>query len=1099
MISEGIRSLLRRLGSPLLFFSWAALLAATAPALRAQVDTGVILGDVTDTSGARIPGAEITITNLETNGVYMTESDATGHYRSRPLQVGQYSVSAEVTGFKRAIQTGILLRIRQEAVIDLILEVGTVSEEVTVTADAPLLQATEASRGEVIDNQKIVDLPLNGRNYLQLGLLTAGTNTPPPGARFGGFSASGMRVSHNNYLLDGMDNNSNQHAGQSRTGEVIRPSVDAIQEFKVQTSNFSAEFGRNVGAVVNASIKSGSNDFHGGLFEFLRNEKLDARNFFDDPTIPVPPLKRNQFGGLIGGPVIKNRTFFFFDYQGTIERRSGTAQVTIPTPSEVVGDFSNSIYNNAPAQIFDPDTYDAATGMRDPFPNNIIPQSRIDPVGSNVAALYPTPNRSGAINNFFSNPLTHEDTHQFDVRVDHTIGAKDTVYGRYSQQSYKELNPQNLPGRAFTGGVKHVNDGYSGVFTHTHVFSPSLIHTFKAGYNRLYTLRTLPVDGDINQELGIQGTAPIDGMASFSITGFQNLGFANTPQDADSQTRQLTSDLSWTGGRHSIKTGANLNWIQAPHLQAFQSKGVFTFDGGFSRQSSNNKFGVPFADVLIGYPTQTQISTVAQGNQRRRLYAMYVQDDWRASDKLTVNLGLRWEYVGPWFEKYNHYANFDYDTDPSNPQLVLASDGGIKQRSTLNPDYNNFAPRVGLAYKLTGKTVIRTGFGIYYGGVTHIGDRYLHASPPFYFNSPISTDRITPSVILRTGVPAGATTSNVSNLQTITQVRNNPTPYSQQWNFTIQQQVSRDLMVEIAYAGTKGTRLTQRYDGNAPLPGPGNINSRRPYTSVDVPGLGVVTPLSDNFRREFSANSSFHSLQAKVEKRLSAGLSFLATYQFSKTMSDARGGADAGGTAPVGVQNPYDLQAERSLADEHFPHRFVSSLNYDLPFGRGRSMMANAHPVVDAILGGWAVGGIVTLVSGQRVNLGVQGNPANTGGRNPNRPNVVPGQELMLSDSERSLQRWFNTNAVVKNDPFTFGNAARNILQAPGTTNFDLAIYKLFRFQETMRVQFRAEFFNASNTPKFSPPGSTVGTGQLGVINSAAPGRILQFGLKFNF
>jgi outer membrane receptor protein involved in Fe transport len=1070
-----------------------------APWARAQVDTGIILGDISDTSGARVPGAEVVITNTDTNVSYTTISDATGHYRSRPLQVGHYAVSASTDGFKTATQTGISLRIRQEAVVDLTLEIGTIAEEVTVTADVQLLQTTEASRGEVIDNQKIVDLPLNGRNYLQLGLLTAGTNTPPPGARFGGFSASGMRVSHNNYLLDGMDNNSNQHAGQSRTGEVIRPSIDAIQEFKVQTSNFSAEFGRNVGAVVNASIKSGSNQFHGGLFEFIRNEKLDAKNFFDDPDAPVPPLKRNQFGGLLGGPIVRNRTFFFADYQGTIERRSGTAQSTIPTVAEADGDFSNAIFNNQPVRLFDPDTYDPATDTRDAFPNNIIPQSRIDEVGRKVADLYPAPNRPGFINNFFSNPLTREDTHQFDVRVDHTISAKDTVYGRYSQQRYEELEPQRLPGRAFTGGVRHINEGYSGVFTHTHIFAPNLIHTLKAGYNRLWTTRTLPIDGDINQDLGLAGTAPIDGMASFTFSGFQNVGFANTPQLADSQTRQLTSDLAWTAGRHTVKAGANLNWLQTPHTQAFQSKGVFTFDGGFSRQTSNNQFGNPFADLLIGYPTRTQISTTAYGNQRRRLYAFYMQDDWRVNDRLTFNIGLRWEYVGPWFEKYNHYANFDYDTDPNNPQLVLATDGGIAERSTLFPDYNNWAPRVGLAYKLNGKTVIRTGYGVYYGGVTHIGDRYLHASPPFYFNSPISTDRITPSVILEQGVPAGSTTSNVSNLQTITQVRNNPTPYSQQWNFTIQQELQRNLMFEVGYAGTKGTRLTQRYDGNAPLPGPGNINNRRPYTQIDVPGLGIVTPLSDNFRREFSANSSFHSLQGKLEKRLSAGLSFLATYQFSKTISDARGGADAGGTAPVGVQNPYDLRAEKSLADEHFPHRFVSSVNYDLPFGRGRAMMANAHPAVNAVFGGWAVGGIVTLVSGRRVNLGVQGNPANTGGRNPNRPNVVPGQEIALDESVRTLERWFNTDAFVKNAPFTFGNAARNLVTGPGTTNFDLAAFKAFNPTEAMRIQFRAELFNAFNTPNFGAPGSSVGTGQLGVISGAAPGRIIQFGLKLNF
>lgn len=1084
--------------TPLSALLLAAALLLLSPAF-AQVEQGVISGTVSDSSGARVAGARVVITNLETNVVSHTETGVSGHYRSIPLRGGRYSVAAEATGFKRAVRSGITLEIQQEAVVNLVLEVGAVTEEVTVTADVPLLQTTEASRGEVIDNRKIVDLPLNGRNYLQLGLLTAGTNVPPPGARFGGFSASGMRVSHNNYLLDGMDNNSNQHAGQSRTGEVIRPSIDAIQEFKVQTSNYSAEFGRNVGAVVNATIKSGSNEFHGGLFEFLRNEKFDAKNFFDDPDDPVPPLKRNQFGGFIGGPILHNRTFFFFDYQGTYERRSGTAQTTIPTPAEAKGDFSNSIYNRRPASIFDPDTYNAVTNARQPFPNNVIPASRIDKAGGNIAALYPTPNRSGPINNYFTNPLTKETTNQFDVRIDHNFGANDFVYGRYSHQNYEELNPQTLPGAAYTGGVKHDNWGRSFVISHTHIFSPTLFQNLKVGYNRLDTLRSLPISGDLNPGLGIDGTAAIDGMAQFNITGFQNLGFSNTPQHGDSQTRQLTYDLSWLKNRHSIKAGANLNWVQAPHTQAFQSKGVFHFDGKFSRQTSNNSGGNPFADVLLGYPFRTEISSVAYGAQRRRLDAFYVQDDYRVNDRLTLNLGLRWEYIGPWFEKYNHYANFDLDSRSGTPQLLLATDGSIQDRSTLSPDYNNFAPRIGIALRVTDRTVVRSGYGIYYGGVTHIGDRYLHCSPPFFFNSPISTDGIHPVVILEQGVPPGATTSNVSNLQTISQDRRNRNPYAQNWNFTIERQMTRDLSMELAYAGTKGTRLIQRFDGNAPPPGPGNINLRRPYTFVDVPGLGIVTPLSDTFRREFSGNSTFHSFQFKTEKRFSSGLSFLTSYMWSKTISDSRGGADAGGTAPVGVQNPYNLRAEKSLADEHFAHRFVGSVNYDLPWGRGRMFLRDMPAALDAVIGGWAIGGITTMHTGRRVNIGVRGNPANTGSRNPNRPNVVPGEEIQLDDGVRSLQRWFNTEAFVANAPFTFGNAARNLVEGPGRVNFDLAAYKGFAIRENMRLQFRGEFFNAMNTPAFGAPGSNLGTGQFGVISGAGAGRIIQLGAKLYF
>jgi hypothetical protein len=544
-------------------------------------------------------------------------------------------------------------------------------------------------------------------------------------------------------------------------------------------------------------------------------------------------------------------------------------------------------------------------------------------------------------------------------------------------------------------------------------------------------------------------------------------------------------------GRHTIKTGVNLMFIQSPHEQAFQSNGVFTFNGNFTRQSSNNTFGNAYADFLLGIPFNSQLSTVAHGNQRRRIHAGYVQDDIRVTQNLTVNLGVRYEYIGPWFEKYNHYANFDIDSSWDNPQLLLAKDGSIADRSTLRPDYNNFAPRVGFAYRLTDRTVIRSGYGMYYGGVDHIGDRYLHAGPPFFFQSGFNTDSITPVIVLRDGFPEGATSSRVTNLQTISQDRTNLSPYSQQWNFTVQRELVQDLSMEVGYVGTKGNRLIQRFDSNAPLPGPGNINARRPVTSLAVPGLDyLVTPLADTFRREFSANSNYHAMQVKVEKRMSGGLNLLASYVWSKTISDARGGADAGGTSAVGVQDRTNLKAEKALADEHFPHRFVMSSNYDVPWGRGRKLLSDMPRWADFIIGQWAVGGILTFSSGRRVNVDVQGDPPNVGGGAFPRPNMVYGQNPILSADKRSLSRWFNTDAFERQPNFTFGNAPRNAVQAPGLKNLDLAIYKMFPVSETKVFQLRGEFFNATNTPFFGAPG---------VINSAADARIVQIGLKFNF
>lgn len=1079
-------------------------LLAAAPSLWAQVETGILLGAVSDPSGARVTNATVTMANLSTNVTHVARSGADGSFRSIPLRSGVYSVTVEAPGFKKLVRSGVTLQIQDEVRLDLVLEVGAAAEQITVTADAALLQTTEASRGQVIENKKIVDLPLNGRDYLQLALLTAGTNVPPPGSRFQGFSSGGFRVSHNNYLLDGMDNNSNQHAAQGRTPQVISPSIDAVQEFKVQTTNYSAEFGRNVGGVVNVVIKSGSNEFHGGLFEFVRNEAFNARNFFQSPGTNIPVFRRNQFGGFFGGPIVKNKTFFFVDYEGTKEYTADTAQSTVATAAERRGDFSGSFFNNQPTQIFDPATYNTTTRARLPFAGNIIPSARIDPVAAKVASYSPDPNRGGIINNYFSNPRSNANTHKGDVRIDHTFGPNDTIYGRYSRQDYLLTPESNLPAPAFGGGdpALNRNEPQSFVVSHGHIFTPNLFNTLKVSWNRLLTNRSSPLDRNLNPEIGLKGAnTELSGFALFSINGYAPLGPpANNPQFSDSQTRQITNDMLWTHGRHTLKFGGNFMFIQSPHLQAFQSNGTFTFNGNFSRQSSNNTLGNSFADFLLGIPFNSQLSSVAQGNQRRRIHAGYLQDDFKVSERLTLNMGLRYEYIGPWFEKYNRYSNFDIDANRARPQLRLATDGGIAERSTVRPDYLNFAPRFGFAYRFGANTVIRSGYGIYYGGVDHIGDRFLHCSAPFFFQSGFNTDSINPTILLRNGFPEGATSSAVSNLQTISQDRTNRSPYSQQWNFTIQRELGKNVALEVGYAGTKGNRLLQRYDSNAPEPGAGNINARRPVTTLEVPGLSYIIPsLADTFRREFSANSNYHALQIKVEKRMSSGLSLLSSYVWSKTISDARGGADSGGTAPNAVQDKNNFQAEKSLADEHFPHRFVMSANYDVPFGRGRAFGAGMPRWADLIIGQWAVGGILTFNSGRRVNIGVQGDPPNVGGGASPRPNLVAGQLVDLPSDERTLARWFNTAAFVRQPNFTFGNAGRNLASAPGLRNLDLAMYKVFRFDESRYLQLRGEFFNASNTPFFGAPGNTLGLAGFGLINSAADARIVQIAAKFYF
>ncbi|MCL5744017.1 MAG: carboxypeptidase-like regulatory domain-containing protein [Acidobacteria bacterium] len=582
-----------------------------APTLFAQVEAARIIGTVKDQTGAIIPQAAITVTNVDTNISVNVTTNATGAYEATPLRIGNYRVTAECPGFKRVVRDGIVLQIQQTAVVDLTLPVGEVTQDVMVTAAAPLLTANEAAQGQVIDNQKVVELPLNGRDYLQLALLSAGTNESAPGGRTGGFSGSGMRSTQNNYLLDGVDNNNAQIAYQGRQGEAVKPNVDAIQEFKVMTNSFSAEYGRATGAIVNVSLKSGTNQLHGTAFEFLRNDKLDAKNFFDLPNEPRPPYKRNQYGFSLGGPIIKNKTFFFTDYEASRIHESRTVNNNVPTPQMVSGDFSQLLPST---KIYDPATYDAATGNRTPFPGNIIPKTRMDPIGAKLAGFYPQPNKPGLVHNFLYNPPNVTDRDHYDVKIDHMISAKDSIYGRYSYQQDLEPKSPSLPGPAWGSG-QNTSD-----FTHTghnimmgwnHVFTPTLILSAKAAWNRLLTDREPPDNRFYNRELGLTGVnTSIPGMAQFTTAGYTNLGLGNnTPNLADSQNRQLVADLTWIHGRHTLKTGINFSWMQAYLFNPQDAIGVFAFDGSYSRNTKTLKEGNSIADLLLGNPYQARTST----------------------------------------------------------------------------------------------------------------------------------------------------------------------------------------------------------------------------------------------------------------------------------------------------------------------------------------------------------------------------------------------------------------------------------------------------------------------------------------------------------
>ena len=1075
--------------------------ALCAFAAMAQIETALIQGTVSDSSGAVIPGATVRFVQVATNQTRETQTDARGFFRSVPLRIGEYRVEVESEGFKTAVRSGIILELEQTAVLDIALEVGSITEVIDVTADAPLLETTQATQGQVIDNQKIVDMPLNGRDYIQLALLSAGA-VRPIGGRFGGFSAGGQRTTQNNYTLDGIDNNNLQIAAQGRRAEVVKPSVDAVQEFKISTNSYSAESGRALGGTVNVSIKSGSNDLHGTVFEFLRNEKLDAKNFFDPPDQPRAPFKRNQFGFSVGGPIVKNKTFFFGDYEGTRIRESATFVDTIPTQAQLAGDFSG-----VPQTIYDPDTFDAASGARDAFANNIIPSSRLDPVSVNASAFYPAPNAPGLTQNWRANAPDQEDQDKWDVRVDHVFSSSDNVFYRYSQQDSDVPTPLRFPSGQDGNGTGFTHRGQNMGATWSHIFTPSLITNVKVGWNRIYTDRQAVADRNLNGELGLTGVnQSLRGSALFSIAGMRNIGTSNfTPNLIDSQNRQMNIDTSWTKGNHTVKFGYSLQFLQSYLTNPQQELGQFVFNGNFTRQSApgGDRGGRPAADFLLGIPFRTDISNSVYMNLRSTWQHLYVQDEWRATSKLTLNLGLRYEFSPPWLERDDGIANFDIDTDPANPRFLVAGgsfDDGRFSRALIRTDTNNFGPRIGFAYRALENTVVRGGYGYFYANLEGTGGgQFLETNPPFHIKSQISTDSITPAVLLRSGVPAGVVTPENAVSLRFSSFEVEPTwPNSQQWNLNVQHSLAQDLVWEFGYYGAKSNHLVNRIDGNWALPGPGNINARRRYTEAIFPGTDtVVGPLAAMNRHEFNGNSLFHSFQTRLERRFRNGFTLLGSYIFSRTIGDVPGFSGSGNAPNSAIQNPLDRKAERGLDGQHRKHSFVTSYVYELPFGRGRRYGSNANAVADAVLGGWSVAGIHSIASGRPFGLSVRGNPANTG--NLNRPNVVPGVDPQLPSDQRDPERWFNTDAFVPNDEFTFGNAGRNVVLGPGLFNWDFAVYKRFRVTESKYFQFRFEAFNFTNTPNFGFPNSEVGNNNFGRITGAGRPRNLQFGLKFIF
>ena len=1080
-----------------------AMVVCAGTSLWAQSVRGTILGTITDPSGAVVHKAKVTVREVATGLTRSELTSETGEYSIPQLPVGIYDLTVEEPSFKKTERAGIELRVDDRLRIDVALTLGNVAETVQVEAAAPVVSTDSATLGNVVDNKKVTELPLNGRNFLQLNLLVPGATQGVKGSQNqtqgGSITVNGAREQSNNFLLDGMDNNDlaiNQYA--------VAISTEAILEFKVQASTYSAEFGRSPGAQINIATKAGSNQIHGVLYEYLRNNDLDAKNFFDRPG-PMPGYKRNQYGASVGGPIKKNKTFYFGNFEGARVRQGITKVATEPTAAMKNGDFSA-----LPTIIYDPSSLHTANGVlvRSPFAGNIIPAGQISPVGQNVVNLYPTPNGPGtssANGLFTSSPTKTDDFDQFTVRVDHHLDDRNSLFGRYSYSKENRFDTfdsfcasaNNVPGF----GCNTLNGGQQALADYIALLGPNKVNEARVSFTRVRGgIFQQNLGNDVSTKLGIAGTSrsSLDfGVPIVTATGYDRLGEAtNLPQDRHDNTYEWADSLSWTKGRNAFKFGAEIRHFQENFLFDSSARGTLNFTPFFTAQVSATASGVvnavggtgnAIADLLLGFPNTASVSRSFAGinantvaGLRQTSTNLFAQDDFRVLPNLTLNLGIRWEYNAPAIDKYNHLATFDPNFPNSTPLPYLRI-STPSQQNIYNSSKKEFAPRFGVAWTPFGpKTVIRGGYGMFWD--IKILNVILNSNLTAPFLTGYSFNQSTngvPNILLAnpyggTGSPAIPSASWVEN-----PFRDG---YMQQWNFNIQRQVSNSIGVTAGYVGSKGTHLDHAYDYNEPAPTASFTQALRKYPMYA--SINVRSP---------GASSVYHAMQLSVEKRFSHGLSFLSSYTFSKSIDDA----SLWNGSVVAVT---DFRLERGLSTFDTRHRFITSYTYDLPYGHGRSYGGHSSPVVNAILGGWQTNGIITMQSGNPLDpsSGLQLSGTQTG----TRPDVTCNPNNFPHDPAQ----WFNTSCFSNNFIGRYGSAGRDIIIGPPTHGWDSAMLKRFPLgKEERYLQFRGEIFNTFNHPNFDNPSVTVSSSTFGKITSAgvqdarASSRQIQFALRLVF
>jgi len=1090
------------LGEAFLALALLAGLSPWAAHLSAQAVATELSGVVTDASGAVLPGVVVTLTHQASGRDRQATTDTGGAYFFAFVPPGEYSLRAELTNFKSVVRRSLTLSVARAARIDLSLEVGPISEEIVVTAEPP--RSTTAEVGQVIERQRLLDLPLNGRNYTDLSQLGDNVVIEPRGTRGAALGQTGQTIAiagqrggHNMYFLDGVS-----VTDQYFNNLVLSPPVDAVREFNIQKSIYAAEFGGKASAVVSAATMSGGNSLHGTVYEFFRNDILDARNFFDDRNEPAPPLRQNQFGAALGGPIRKERTFFFASYEGLRERRGLTGTFSVPSQRVRTGDFSggNLIHDPLSTEV---------SGQRRPFPNNRVPTDRLDRVAGTFLEVVPAPVIPGEVQNFIATPKLTNDHDQFLARGDHSISEHDTVFVRYSQADLKtfrpfgstDLNELLLPG--FGTGI--TTQTHNMAFGHTHVFSPSLVHDFRLGFLRVTGGQRSENQGvDFAGASGLRGVTQDperSGYPAFRFSGaYSDMGDPSTVVSRRNTSFDFFSNLLWSRGSHTMKYGAYVYYLRFNPSNAPDARGSFGFTPRFTSAAAGLGDGNAFADFLLGYPSTARGGFGRGRENGRTLWThLYAQDEWRVGRNLTLSSGLRYEINQQMRDADNRLSNIQdgrfiiaSDADgrihpdaeellPLIPVPVVTSAEAGLDRSLLRPGQWRLAPRLGLAWSPGGsrKTVVRAGFGLFFNQWAYSVQTNLMLNLPFYFNKNVNT-----AVDLR--VPALTTTNilespNTGSIGGSAMDQAFRTEYAESWVFSLERAISSNWVAHLTYLGSKVVGADNTTLQNIPEPGPGPIDLRRP-----VPGLSGIPTI------HWGGYSSYQAMTARLERRYAAGATFDLSYSWSKSIDDASspGPTFYESNFPQNVRNV--ASGEKALSSFDHRHRLVVSAIYELPGFEG-----HRWKWLSKLASGWKTTAIGTLQSAAPFTVNLPTDNANIGAGPAQRPDVLRDPNQI---ARRTPQAWFDTAAFTMPAQFTFGNSGRNLARADALTNLDFSVLKDTSIREDVNLQFRAEFFNLLNQTNLADaPGRIAFTPNFGRFFRAENPRQIQLGLKLVF